>query len=208
MSQPYPPQGGPNQPPNGPSQPDYGQPSSSGSATSGGYAPSNYSETPYGGQSANPPAEPQGYGSAPQQGYQPAYGYGPGTPATANRKPTMGITALLLTVFATIGYCIFSVLTAGAMVDLVEILGTSNVDTTNIESLPPPAQDAAIAMTGFMFAQAIPALMGLVGFILGIVATATNRGRVWGIFAIVLGVLGPVIGFIVFSMGLAPIAGV
>lgn len=210
MSQPYPPQGDPNQPPAGPSQPDYGYPGSSTGSSQSGYTPSNYSETPYGGQPASAPSssEPQGYGAPPQQGHQPqVYGYGAPGPAAPARKPTMGISAFVLTVVATIFYCVFSVLTGNAAVELYEVMGTIDLDSSDAANLPPEAQNAVLAMSGFMVAQAIPALIGLVGFILGIVAAATGRGRVWGVVAIVLGVLGPIIGFMVFSFTLAPIAG-
>ncbi len=46
--------------------------------------------------------------------------------------------------------------------------------------------------------------IGFGAWILGIVATAMNRGRMWGVFAIILGVLAPIILVIVAVLGLGP----
>ncbi len=208
MSQPYPPND-PNQPPAAPNQPNYGYPSSSGSADSGsgsGYAPSNYSESAYGGQAATPatqstPAPAPSYGSA-------SYGYGTapvGTPV--QKKPTMGIVAFALTVLAAILYCIFAARGAAVTVDMFNLIGTVDVETADPEIMSSTeAQNLALALSAWLMAQAIPAVMGLVGFILGIVAAAQAKGRVWGILAIVLAVIGPIAGFLVYSVGLASIA--
>jgi len=45
---------------------------------------------------------------------------------------------------------------------------------------------------------------GVAGWITGIVATATRRGRSYGVWAIILGVLAPVIGMFVVVAALMP----
>lgn len=45
---------------------------------------------------------------------------------------------------------------------------------------------------------------GFVAWIIGIVATATNRGRLWGVLTIILGVLTPVIMVIVVIVAMGP----
>ena len=45
---------------------------------------------------------------------------------------------------------------------------------------------------------------GLAGWITGIVATATRRGRSYGVMAIILGVLAPVIGVFLVVAALMP----
>lgn len=203
----------PNQPPAGPNQPNHGYPSSASSADTGGsgYAPSNYSESAYGGQASAPapqptpaPAPPYGSGSYGSASY--GYGAAPvGTPA--QKKPTMGIVAFALTIVAAILYCVFAAQGATATVDLFNLIGTIDVEAAEPElTSSVEAQNLALALSAWFLAQAIPAVMGLVGFILGIVAAAQNKGRVWGILAIVLGVIGPLAGFMVYSYGLAPIA--
>lgn len=45
------------------------------------------------------------------------------------------------------------------------------------------------------------------GFIVSIVATALNRGRTFIIWGIVSGLVAPILGVVVFTAGLAPVAG-
>jgi hypothetical protein len=48
---------------------------------------------------------------------------------------------------------------------------------------------------------------GFVAWILGIVATATKRGRLWGVLTIILGVLTPVIMVVVMFAAMGPALG-
>lgn len=45
----------------------------------------------------------------------------------------------------------------------------------------------------------VATLVGIIGFVVSIVATATNRARIAGIIGIALGLLAPVISYLVFS---------
>lgn len=212
----------PNQPPTGPNLP-YGQeqPQSQqtpptqpqdayrGDPSSGGSAPGQQSyggsgsyASAYGGQQAQPQPQAQ---PAPSS-YGGYGGYQPTAPQynTPKRSGTLGTVALVLTLLAIIGYVVFSVLSGQATVDLAEMSGgTVPDDPAQIDQAA--TEKAAVAF-GFMAAQTIPSLFGLAGFICGIVAAATRRGRALGVVAIVLAVLAPIIGFIVYGAIVAPIA--
>jgi phage-related minor tail protein len=48
------------------------------------------------------------------------------------------------------------------------------------------------------------ALLGFAGWIIGIVATATKRGRAFGVVTIILGILAPIIAGVAFFVALSP----
>ena len=47
---------------------------------------------------------------------------------------------------------------------------------------------------------------GIAGWVTGIVATATRRGRSYGVWSIILGVLAPFIGILALVLALMPYA--
>ncbi len=136
---------------------------------------------------AYPPGQPyaQPYPAAQPypvaQPYAPA-GY-PGAAAPAPRSSAMGVISLLGSVVATAA----SVLAVGMMAAVIEhaAISAQSSGYTNEELL----------QQQFAMPTLILTVAGLVGFtcwILSIVATATNRGRVAGIIGIILGVLAPI----------------
>lgn len=218
MSQPNQPPNGPNlpygqqQPPQSqhtpPTQPQdpyrdpVGQPTPPPAQQSYG-SPSSYASS-YGGQQAQPQPQQQ-----PQQ--QPSYGSGYGgyesaaPQYTAEKKSsTLGVVALVLAVLAAIGYLVFAVLSGQATVDLANMSGGTVPEDP--EQINQEATEKLLAVTGFMVAQVIPSILGLAGLICGIVSAATARGRAFGIVAIILAVIAPIIAFVVYGAIVAPIA--
>lgn len=162
------------------------------------------SQNPYG----QPPQQygqtPQHYGQNPMTG-APAQGYVPvaaipayGTPPT--KKPsTLGVIALVLVVVCGVILSVF-------MWKIGAAFGPYMSDTTTS-----PEQDRQIAQdltaqVGVLWPvlATIGGIGGFVGWILGIVATATKRGRGFGVTAIVLGVLAPIIVLLAMAAALSP----
>jgi hypothetical protein len=69
------------------------------------------------------------------------------------------------------------------------------IDTT---AQPELVQEVTSQLGGILpLVGSLSAIVGFVGWIIGIVATATRRGRAAGIFTIILGVLAPIIAVVV-----------
>lgn len=66
----------------------------------------------------------------------------------------------------------------------------------------PQYGEAEEALPMLLTLQLIPAALGIVGLILGIIAAATRRGSAPGVIAIVLSVLAPVLLFVGFLVGM------
>lgn len=161
----------------------------------------------------NPPpatraeAAQSGY-AAPQAGSAtPPAAYGAPAPvARPKGSSRLGLIALLAALLGIILGSILSGIGGYQSGTLVQYADYAN-GTTDIayESLPPAAQQTAIAggllsVAGFLVWGAF----ALWGFIQGIIATVKNRGRGWGIAAIVLAVIG---GGVVFAvLGIAATA--
>ena len=107
-------------------------------------------------------------------------------------------------VVALVGAVVGSILAAiggaqtGALAQYVDTTGSSQLDTTN---LPPEAEQLAVAgsllaVAGFL----VWGVLALWGLIQGIIAVVKNRGRGWGIAAIIVAVLG--VGAVAIFLGI------
>lgn len=193
-------------PPN-PYQSPYSQPSQ---------APQPAQHPPYGyGQSATPAAwNPQGgYGQSgqpssawgPQSGYpapQPAYQQGgPAMPygqQPQQRSPLLGMVALGGVVVCAVVLSWFMWRVGALFGPIAVATGGSQTPEALTEALR--SQLGGTALLALDFAG-----YGGIGFwITGIVATATRRGRSYGVWAIILGVLAPIIAAIVLVAAIMP----
>ncbi|KZE41205.1 hypothetical protein [Microbacterium sp. T32] len=156
----------------------------------------------------NPPpatraeAAQSGY-TAPQAGYSaPPAAYG----APAARPKGSSRLGLIAFVAALVGIIIGSILaTIGGMQTggLTQYADYSTgTGTLDYDSVPPSVQQMGIA-AGLLTIAAflVWGAFALWGFIQGIVATVKNRGRGWGIAAIVLAVIGGGIVLIFLTVG-------
>lgn len=176
----------------------YGQPPQQAPTQPYAYPAQQMPPQPY----AYPPqqAPTQAYGQ-PVQGFAPtptgAYGSTPITPA--KRSPLLGTIALAVVVICGIvlSYCLWRV---GGLVGSLAVNGT--IDTSNQTQL----QQAVVSELGGAWALLVnaSALLGFAGWIMGIVAVATKRGRGLGVVTIILGVLAPIIAFIAMIVAIAP----
>ncbi len=178
----YPPQQGPNQP--------YGQPQQ---------APNPYGQAnqPYG-QPPQAPNQPYGYPAqqAPTQPYgQPVQGFAP-TPmgaygaaaAPVKRSPVLGIIALAIVAICGVVLTLYLWRVGG-------VAGPFAVNGALDTSTQPELQQEVMNQLGGVWPTlgGASGFVGFVGWILGIVAVATKRGRAFGVMAIILGILAPII---------------
>ena len=184
----YPPQQGPNQP--------YGQPQQApnpyGQANQPYGRPPQGPNQPYG----QPPQAPNPYGQ-PQQGFVPTSPTGAyGTPP-AKRSPILGIIALAVVVICAVVLSMY-LWQVGGIAGQVAVNGT--IDTSN------QAELQALVLSqlgGWSLIGSLSAFLGFVGWIIGIVAVATKRGRAFGVVTIILGVLAPFIALGALVAGMA-----
>jgi hypothetical protein len=183
------PGGGQGYPPGYGTQPGYVQP---GYGSQPGYGP----QPGYGAQPPGYAPQPQPYATQPVYGQQPQpYAPVPYQPTPARStpgSPVLGFIALTVVALAAIGTF------AGGWVMLQEtqafLDGSVYTGSTDSDAL----QQAII---GPITAVGAAAMIGFAGWIAGIIAAATNRGRVAAILAIVVGVAAPLLiwGYVALS---------
>lgn len=203
----YPPQQGYGQ--QYPPQP-YGQPQQ--------FPPQTYGQAPQ--QAYGQPPQPYGqqprqaYGQSPQQAqpnpyqitpaaqygtqpqYPPAAYQAPGQPA--KKSPILGMAA-----FGIVMVCLVIVSLAASPVgvvagDLLLATGSTTIDQTTLGQLLSERAPIQLMMLN------IGSTLGFAGWVAGIVAAISNRGRLWGVLAIVVGTLAPFIMAAVMLVAMMP----
>ncbi|MGZ8804266.1 MAG: hypothetical protein ACXWZG_03060 [Microbacterium sp.] len=158
----------------------------------------------YGQQTAAYAAPSQGY--APPQGYQPPpQGYGPYTPqrapVAARGGSALGVVAFALAVLAAFGATIVGSIAAYSI----------GLGTGQEIMLDPAAADfdwsILAPVRGWVLMAELAfwagTVLGIWALVQGIIATVKNRGRGWGIAALVIALFGPVafaLGFQAFLL--------
>ncbi|WP_424935241.1 MULTISPECIES: hypothetical protein [Bacteria] len=145
--------------------------------------------------SAPAPHAPPGAYLGPAGGYTAPFAAA--TPAAARPSLGLGLTALILSLLATVGASL-----AGGWAAFE--IGRGVVDDEHLSSLSgsllrilSPVRDIVLwAEISFW----VGTLLGLTAFVLGIVATVRRNGRPMGIAAIVLATLGPAVFGAIVSM--------
>ncbi len=195
-------------PPQQPATQPYGQPQQPGTQP---YGQPPQQAQPYDYPSQQPPTQPYGqpaqqYGQPTQQYGQPVQGFAAApmdaygaTAAPVKKSPFLGIIALALVVVCG-AILTFYLYRLGAVAGPYAVNGT--LDTT---TQPQLVQDVMNQLGGVLATLGgASGFVGFVGWILGIVATVTKRGRAFGVMAIILGILAPIIAFIALFLALAP----
>lgn len=177
------------------------------------FGPPTGSAPPVGAPGYAPPAgyaPPQGYarpqGYAPPQGYARAPGYAPGSatapvfgapavPARGGR--TLGIVAFVLSLIATVGAAIAVAPAAfGIGLGAGKELASRPISTDFDWAVLSAVRDwVLLAETAFWIGTAV----GVWALVQGIIALVKGRGRGWGIAAVVIAALGPVVFFVVLQ---------
>jgi hypothetical protein len=134
-----------------------------------------------------PVGAPQGY---PQPGFgQPA----PIPMPKAKKSPIVGvIAAAIVGVAAALGNVVMFALVVPFRDALAS--GRSAKDSEWIASQFTQSQ---LDLLGLEFKASLA--LGFVAFVIGIIAIATNRGRGWGVTALILSIIGPFITLFVFA---------
>ena len=147
-----------------------------------------------------PPPVPQ-YPTAPAYSPQPVYqapsGYSAmpvySTPTAPQKKPAiLGIVGAGVVLICGI---IFFICALAFYRGIFNALGPDWVNTGVVPDTSTLTQDQLSGLMGPMAGLGISSLFGIAGFIISIVATAQNKGRVFGIVGIILGVLAPLTFF-------------
>jgi len=186
----YPPQQGPNQPYGPPQQ----APNPYGQANQPYGQPPQGPNQPYG----QPPQAPNPYGQ-PQQGFVPTSPTGAyGTPP-AKRSPILGIIALLVVLICGVVLSV-SLFRMGGLLGQLAVNGTVEISSQT------QLQEEVLSQLGGIWTLLVygSGLLGFVGWIVGIVAVATKRGRAFGVVTIILGVIAPIAAFAAMFAALAP----
>ena len=109
-------------------------------------------------------------------------------PQPDKKSPILGVVGLGIVVVC--GIIFF--LCCKALYDAVfDIMGTSWVDTGVIPDFSNLSPDQMSSIAGTTIGVLVSGVIGLAGFIISIVGTVQNKGRIYGIIGIVLGVLAP-----------------
>ncbi len=156
--------------------PGYGPPPG---ASQPGFAAQDYPTQPF--------AAPEGYAPPPQ-------GYGPYTPAPSRRAAAggsgLGVTALVLAVIAALGATVLGSIAAyyiGLGTGRELALRPMDIDF-DWSMLTPVREWVLLGELAFWGGTAV----GIWALVQGIIATVKNRGRGWGIAAIVIAIIGPI----------------
>lgn len=144
-------------------------------------------------------AAPAGAYAAPVGGYRaPEGAYQAPQPATP-RSAVMGVVSFVLSlVAAAIAPIIGGI--AGYQIGFRLPSVMADVDTTasDLSYLAPVRDQVLMGEIGFW----VGTLAGIAAIVFGIIAIAKRQGRVWGIVALILAVIGPVIFFMALSIAL------
>lgn len=148
------------------------------------------------------PAPVGGY-PAPAAGYAPTGGYQPPV-ASQPKSPVLGIVAFALSIIAT---AVASIIggSAGYQIGFRLPTVTQQVDatTSDLSFLAPVRDQVLMGEISFWLGT----LAGIAAIVLAIMAIVKRAGRAWGITALVLGIIGPVIFFTVLGVTLGIGAG-
>lgn len=177
---------GPGQPP----QPQYGQP--------------HYGQPQYGtGQYPQPP-QGQPYPAARAPGYDMRYGQ-PG-PEPRQRPAGLGRLALVIVTVAGVAGSVLSYVFGQAYGTLIVQLGLTPESLQDQTALQSDPRVIAFAEQHALLANSvlILSLIGLVGFVLAVVATVQHRGRRFGVWAIVVGIVAPLLMLAALFLGVWP----
>ena len=140
------------------------------------------------------PAMPPQYPQIPlYQGYPGGYGTNPyGEPI--KKSPVLGIVGLSIVVVCMVIYFICSLNLYNALFAAIglDLLTSGVTDVTTMTSQLESLSDAQMyAIMGTGIGILVSSVIGIVGFILSIVATVKKMGRPFGIIGIILGIIAP-----------------
>lgn len=161
------------------------------------------SSTPPPPEPYNPPPATRADAAAAQAGYPASPGYQPPAGAPAARSNRLGLIAFVVSLAGIVIGSIIAFIGGMQTGSLVQFATTSGGTTGIDPSTLSPADQQTAASAGLLSFAAflVFGVLGLWGFIQGIIATAKKRGRGFGITAIILAVLGGVVVAFIYGIG-------
>ena len=181
-----------------------------------GAQPPYGAQSPYAQQGQQP--YPGGYAQHPQSAYQQApqpypYGYAAQPPASyqrpQQRSSLLGLIALAVVAVTAIVGVVLAFNFGHALSSVLIATGIDPTDPNAAQQLQdnPAFRQFALSNAGAVNGIGFASLAGIAGWVVGIVAAATRRGRLWGIVAIILGILAPVAMIAAMVVGMMPALG-
>ena len=162
-------------------------------------SPDTFSAPPFAtpgapGPTAPPPYSPAGPPPPSPAGPPPAYAAPPVSAAPVKKKSKLlGVIGFFLVLLAAVALFYTLYMVSVGLFELVNLTDwdsiTGTLDANAISQLLMDNQGLQI----WAYGVTISAGAGLIGFILSIIATVSKRGRVLGVFGIILGVLAPIV---------------
>ncbi|MGO1798426.1 MAG: hypothetical protein ACTH2E_01445 [Microbacterium sp.] len=152
--------------------------------------------------STMPPAQypsPPGAYAAPVGGYAAPQGAYQAPQRAEPQSATLGVVAFVLSIVAAVVAPIIGGI-AGYQIGhgLPTVMEHIDTTTSDLSFLSPVRDQVLMGEIGFW----VGTLAGLAAIVLGIIAIAKRRGRVWGIVALIVAALAPMIFFFVLSITL------
>lgn len=192
-----------------PSGPDYSQPATPPQQNAPSYQQTSLTWGGAGGNAAaweQQPGQTSPYGTYAtpySQPQYPQYGQQLGAPLGAGKK-TLGVVALIFGLIASFGSALMAFLTGGPAVkrfgEYVTQYGPiEDPDLEDIDlSFFAPVRDSILWAEVSMW---IGSIAGITAIVIGIIAIAQRKGRALGVFALILGILGPFIWAVGLLLG-------
>ncbi|MGV8909261.1 MAG: hypothetical protein ACOH1Y_09785 [Propionicimonas sp.] len=136
------------------------------------------------------------YGNQPQPQYpQAAYQAPVGPP---KKSPVLGMASFGIVLVCLVIVCIAGSPVGMVVSDLVLATGSATIDQTTLGQLLTERVPVQLMMLN------VGSTLGFAGWIAGIVAAVSRRGRLWGVLAIVVGTLAPFIMGAVMAVAMMP----
>jgi hypothetical protein len=111
-------------------------------------------------------------------------------PAIAKPRKTMGIVGMAVVAICAVVGCYSGYAFGFYYAEVVKLIGLTSVAAGDIP------EEYLFEMTGIMAPGIIATLAGIVGFVVSIIAATKNKGRVFAVVGIILGVIAPILMFI------------
>lgn len=169
--------------------------------------------SPYGQSAPAPQAYGVGQGGYPQQAPAP-YGAAPSAyqdrySPPVKRSPMLGLVSLAIIVVAAMVCIVFAYQFGHGLGVLMKQMGITTQGAPSTSSLQndPRLQAYITQSAGIGQAIGLSSIAGLAAWIAAIVATATRRGRAYGITGIILGVIAPIAAFMAYGVAFAAAIG-
>lgn len=131
----------------------------------------------------------------------PPVGTDPAAPVTGVRSSRLGLVAMVASIVVLILSPIAAAILGNAMAPFALFDSNGQPDYSAIEAAQTAPELTAISL-GLVAHILLGTALGLVALIAGVIAVRRNRGRSFGIVAVVFALLAPIVSYLVFATNL------